>query len=82
MIRKELHGELGPAPVKRLVPIQDLESRVLIFDLMTHGHKSATPDRVTHAHGEISEDHWFFIPRRYVRQLQFLLRGLMLIKEA
>lgn len=48
-------------------PTQDLESRVLLHDLMCHGDKSITEPQVPGPDGEVPEGHWFSLVRRYVR---------------
>ncbi|TFK36297.1 cytochrome P450 [Crucibulum laeve] len=62
--RKTLQHALGPGPSKQLRSVQELESRVVIWDLMTHADKSLSPELAISA-SEVPEAHWFSLIRRY-----------------
>ncbi|KAL0058160.1 hypothetical protein AAF712_015167 [Marasmius tenuissimus] len=70
-IRKVLGTELGPAPSKGHRRIQELESRVVLYDLLSHGNKTAElMGEKLHARGslhdtEFLEKHWFSLVRRF-----------------
>ncbi|KZT25427.1 cytochrome P450 [Neolentinus lepideus HHB14362 ss-1] len=67
--RKSLQGTIGPNPSKKLRPQQDLESRVLLYDLLLHGDKSVTQPQVEGPNGEVPENHWFSVIRRYTTSI-------------
>ncbi|KIK51470.1 hypothetical protein GYMLUDRAFT_78193 [Collybiopsis luxurians FD-317 M1] len=48
--------------------IQELESRVTIFDLMNHGYASLSPKFSVPAsiHAEVPDTHWFALVRQYI----------------
>lgn len=52
--------------VKGMRPTQELESRVVLWDLMEHGERSFAPDFDSMKEEEAPDTHWFSIPRRYV----------------
>ncbi|KAH9919346.1 cytochrome P450 [Amylocystis lapponica] len=62
-VRRSFNTILGPGPSKNARPFQDLESRVLLYDLMCHGEKSIAEPQATG--DEVPEDHWFALVRRY-----------------
>lgn len=51
--------------------MQELESRVALYDLMNHGDKSITLYHTAGPNGEVPEHHWFSLIRRFVRSLSF-----------
>ncbi len=63
--RKSLQVAIGPGASKRVRPSQDLESRVLLYDILQHGDQSLE-DMKEGPHGEVPEAHWFSLVRRYV----------------
>lgn len=67
--RRSLQSTIGPGPSKRLRPAQDMESRVLLYDILHHGDKSVAKDYHENRNGAIPEGHWFSLIRRYVRLL-------------
>lgn len=66
--RKSLHPHIGPGPSKFLRPIQELESRVLLHDLIKYSTGNGSTGKIACAGSdhEIAEDHWFSSVRRYV----------------
>ncbi|KAF9800984.1 hypothetical protein IEO21_10235 [Rhodonia placenta] len=73
IVRKNVHGVLGPGPSKQMRKMQDLESRVILHDLLCHGETSITEDFVEGPHGKVPERHWFSIIRRYTTSLMMIL---------
>ncbi|OSX61398.1 hypothetical protein POSPLADRAFT_1145520 [Postia placenta MAD-698-R-SB12] len=71
--RKNVHGLLGPGPSKQMRKMQELESRVMLHDLLCHGETSITEDFVEGPHGKVPERHWFSIIRRYTTSLMMTL---------
>ncbi|KZT67207.1 cytochrome P450 [Daedalea quercina L-15889] len=65
VVRRALQGTLGPAPSRQLRKMQEFESRVLMHDLLLHGDRSVVETHVQGPNGEIPEEHWFGIVRRY-----------------
>lgn len=63
--RRNLQGVIGPGPSKRLREMQELESRVVLYDLICHGDQSITEMHVPGPNGEVPERHWFSVIRRY-----------------
>ncbi|KAF9567990.1 cytochrome P450 [Agrocybe pediades] len=65
--RKTLNSAIGPQASKELRPTQELESRVVIWDLLNHGNKSCGPEFSDPAviNSEVPETHWFAFIRRY-----------------
>ncbi|KAF8810830.1 cytochrome P450 [Phlegmacium glaucopus] len=65
--RKTLISAIGPQASKALRSVQELESRVVIWDLMNHGDKSCAPEFSDPAvvYSEVPEAHWFALIRRY-----------------
>jgi hypothetical protein len=57
---------LGPGPAKTVRPLQDRESIVVLYDLLTHGDKSITESYVLGLNNEVPEGHWYGLVRRYV----------------
>lgn len=66
--RRTLISAIGPQASKALRSVQELESRVVIWDLMTHGDQSCAPEFSDPAvvASEVPETHWFALIRRYV----------------
>lgn len=64
--RRSLQSAIGPGPSKRLRPAQELESRVLLYDLVSHGDQSIAEELKEGPNGEVPERHWFSLIRRYV----------------
>ncbi|TFK33619.1 cytochrome P450 [Crucibulum laeve] len=62
--RRSLQSSIGPSAAKKLRPSQDLESRVLLYDILQHGDKSLQ-DLKEGPDGEVPEEHWFSLIRRY-----------------
>ncbi|EED82984.1 predicted protein [Postia placenta Mad-698-R] len=73
IVRKNVHGLLGPGSSKQMRKMQDLESRVILHDLLCHGETSISEDFVEGPHGEVPERHWFSIIRRYTTSLMMTL---------
>ncbi|TFK52653.1 cytochrome P450 [Heliocybe sulcata] len=67
--RKSLQGALGPNSSKKLRPQQELESRVVLYDLLAHGDTSVTEPQVEGPNGEVPERHWFSVIRRYTTSI-------------
>ncbi|KDQ51281.1 hypothetical protein JAAARDRAFT_706542 [Jaapia argillacea MUCL 33604] len=67
--RRSLQSAIGPGPSKKIRPAQDLESRVLLYDIMTHGDRSVTEPQVIGPNGEVPEGHWFSLIRRYTTSI-------------
>lgn len=64
--RKSIQPFLGSGQSKGLRPMQEMESRVLLYDLMNHGDRSLSSGVVV-ADGEVvPPGHWFLPIRRYV----------------
>lgn len=57
---------LGPGQPKHLRPIQDLESRVLLHDLVKHGDTSLNSGILVAYEEHIPHGHWYIPVRRYV----------------
>ncbi|KAF8074119.1 cytochrome P450 [Lyophyllum atratum] len=66
--RQSLQNAIGPGPSKKLRPIQDMESCVLIHDLLAHG-DLGLQDSAPGPNGEVPEDHWFSLIRRYTTSI-------------
>lgn len=66
--RKSLQAAIGPGASKRLRPSQDLESRVLLYDILQHGEQSLQ-DMEGGPNGEVPEGHWFSLVRRYTTSI-------------
>lgn len=66
MGKKSLHPILGPGQPRRLRPVQDLESRVLLYDLLNHGNISLNSGITVLPKANVPKDHWFIPVRRYV----------------
>nr|F1SY70.1 RecName: Full=Cytochrome P450 monooxygenase 69 [Postia placenta Mad-698-R]BAK09414.1 cytochrome P450 [Postia placenta] len=71
--RKNVHSLLGPGPSKQMGKTQDLESRVMLHDLLCHGETSITEEFVEGPRGEVPERHWFSIVRRYTTSVVMML---------
>nr|BAK09499.1 cytochrome P450 [Postia placenta] len=67
--RRTLQGILSPGPSKKMRNMQDLESRVLLRDLVVHGDSSLTETFTEGPHGEVPERHWFSVFRRYTTSI-------------
>ncbi|KAH9941442.1 cytochrome P450 [Amylocystis lapponica] len=65
--RKSFQSAIGPAASKGLRRFQDLESRVLLHDLMLHGDKSIIEPQASG--DEVPDGHWFALVRRYTLSL-------------
>lgn len=68
MARKTFFSAIGPQASKALHTVQEVESRVVLWDLMTHGDKSCAPefsDPVMVA-SNVPDTHWFALIRRCV----------------
>ncbi|KAH9941438.1 cytochrome P450 [Amylocystis lapponica] len=63
VVRRSLNGAIGPGPSKKVRRFQDLESRVLLHDLMCHGDASIAEPQATG--DEVPDGHWFALVRRY-----------------
>ncbi|PCH35538.1 cytochrome P450 [Wolfiporia cocos MD-104 SS10] len=63
--RRSLQTVLGPKPSQGIRPIQDLESRVLLYDLCAHGEQSISKWYKEGSHNEDPEHHWFGVVRRF-----------------
>ncbi|RDB14793.1 hypothetical protein Hypma_016543 [Hypsizygus marmoreus] len=70
--RRSLQAAIGPGPSKRLRPLQELESRVLLHDLLMHGDKGLR-DLAEGPNGEVPEDHWFSLIRRYTTSVVLIV---------
>ncbi|KAF9803491.1 hypothetical protein IEO21_09664 [Rhodonia placenta] len=70
IVRKNVHGILGPGPSKQMRKMQDLECRIMLHDLLCHGDTSIVEDFVEGPHGKVPERHWFSIIRRYASSLR------------
>ena len=66
--RKAVLNVIGTGPAKRLRKYQELESRVLMKDLLDHGDTSVGLPVPSERHGEVEvpEKHWFALVRRFV----------------
>ncbi|KAF4581583.1 hypothetical protein EYR40_009866 [Pleurotus pulmonarius] len=73
MVRKSLQPSIGPLPSRQLRPMQELESRVALYDLMNHGDKSITLHHTAGPSGEVPEHHWFSLIRRFTTSLVLTL---------
>ncbi|KAF9489007.1 cytochrome P450 [Pleurotus eryngii] len=67
--RRSLQSAIGPGPSKRLRPAQELESRVLLYDLVSHGDQSIVEELKEGPNGEVPERHWFSLIRRYTTSI-------------
>lgn len=63
--RRELQGVIGPTPSKTLKPIQDLESRVLMYDLLCSNSWGDASVPVETSRGGFHERHWSSLVRRF-----------------
>ncbi|KAF8625938.1 hypothetical protein AX17_006664 [Amanita inopinata Kibby_2008] len=66
--RKSLHSSIGPGPSRKIRTCQELESRVLLYDILQHGEKGWRP-LAPGPNGEVPEDHWFSLVRRYATSI-------------
>ena len=58
---------MGPSSSKNARPMQELESRVLLFDLVEYGKKQTHGTAVFELGGHfVPEDHWFSIVNKFV----------------
>ncbi|PFH48603.1 hypothetical protein AMATHDRAFT_81709 [Amanita thiersii Skay4041] len=62
--RKSVQSVIGSGPAKKIRPSQELESRVLLYDVLQHGDKGWNSS-YSGLDDEVPEDHWFSIFRRY-----------------
>ncbi|KZT67961.1 cytochrome P450 [Daedalea quercina L-15889] len=65
VLRKALQSILGPGPSKQLRLFQELESRVLLYDLLCHGDQSIVKESRKDPHEAIPDGHWYALVRRY-----------------
>ncbi|PCH35529.1 cytochrome P450 [Wolfiporia cocos MD-104 SS10] len=65
VVRRSVQGILGPSPSRKLRTMQELESRVTIYDLMCHRDQSVNEIHIQGPNGEVPERHWFALIRRY-----------------
>ncbi|KAF8881878.1 cytochrome P450 [Infundibulicybe gibba] len=70
--RRSLQPALGPGPSKRLRISQDLESRVLLHDILCHENQSLQ-DLKEGPNGEVPEQHWFSLVRRYTTSIVMIV---------
>ena len=63
--RKAASEAVGPSAARELRELQELESRVLMYDLLAHGDRSARGEFHI-KNGNVPEDHWFHPIRRLV----------------
>ncbi|KAF9445128.1 cytochrome P450 [Macrolepiota fuliginosa MF-IS2] len=70
--RRSLQAAVGPSASKRLRLSQDLESRVLLYDIIQHGVHSLQ-DMEDGPNGEVPEAHWFSLVRRYTTSIVMTL---------
>lgn len=86
VLRKALQTALGPGPSKQLRQFQEYESRVLMYDLMHHGDRSAVQESgAQDPHDVIMQGHWYALVRRYVSILarrSFLLLSALIPLQA
>ncbi|KAF9464067.1 cytochrome P450 [Collybia nuda] len=66
--RRSLQTSVAPGPSKRLRPLQELESRVLLHDFLSHG-ETSLDDLPEGPNGEVPEGHWFSLVRRYTTSI-------------
>ncbi|CCM07191.1 uncharacterized protein FIBRA_09532 [Fibroporia radiculosa] len=64
-MRKCLQGAIGLNPSRRARKIQELESRVLLHDLLQYGDQTSLGSAVEGLHDMILDHHWFAFVRRY-----------------
>lgn len=64
--RKSMQPFLGPGGSKRLRPVQDMEARVLLYDLMKHGNTSNNSGILVAHEEDIPHGHWYIPVRRFV----------------
>lgn len=73
--RKGAQTAVGSAASKRIRQLQELESCVLLKDLLDHEDKSTKPVVRAQEEYTVPESHWFYLVRRFVRAISFF-RGL------
>ncbi|PCH35530.1 cytochrome P450 [Wolfiporia cocos MD-104 SS10] len=64
-VRRSLQGVIGPNPSRGFRNIQELETRIFLFDLCAHADQSVTETHVQGPNDEIPERHWFALVRRF-----------------
>jgi hypothetical protein len=65
IIKKSIQTSVGSGPSRQIRPIQDMESRILLYDLMNHGDASLKHKMLSARDVEVPEDHWFSLFRRF-----------------
>ncbi|KAG7086431.1 hypothetical protein E1B28_002385 [Marasmius oreades] len=63
--KKTIQTIFNTTTVKGMRPTQELESRIVLWDLMQHGEHSLSTKYDSMKEEEAPETHWFAIPRRY-----------------
>ncbi|KZP29027.1 cytochrome P450 [Athelia psychrophila] len=71
--KKSLQPILGTGPSKRLRPVQDLESRVLLYDLMKHSDTSLNSGILVARGEDIPHGHWCIPVRRFAASIVMVL---------
>ena len=65
--RKNVASAIGPTALKSIRHFQELESRILLQDLMDYGDKDArSPSSHKDLEQHVPRDHWFSLIRRFV----------------
>lgn len=66
--RKSVASAVGPGATKRIRHYQELESRVLLLDLLEYGDRAIkeyeAPEKGPRQY--VPENHWFYLIRRFV----------------
>jgi hypothetical protein len=73
--KKTLQPLFTTSKTREMRTTQELESRVVLYDLMNHGEQSFAPE-FRNLNDEVPEQHWFAIIRRYVSVIGLSFRGL------
>ncbi|KZP07622.1 cytochrome P450 [Athelia psychrophila] len=71
--RKSMQPFLGPGGSKRLRPVQDMEARVLLYDLMKHGNTSNNSGILVAHEEDIPHGHWYIPVRRFAASAVMVL---------
>ncbi|ESK98378.1 cytochrome p450 [Moniliophthora roreri MCA 2997] len=71
-VRKSLQPSFTTSKTREMRTTQELESRIVLYDLMTHGEQSFLPE-FRNTGNDVPEAHWFSIVRRFTTSVMMLV---------